>query len=211
MSNGSILWNKQIETLNLWGKKNFPSFWRRLTFLYFEKDSDVSIVMLLCLFEPTTSRGAWSISSKRIQWPLVTAWVSVPGCHTNFPGMSVQRYIPSSICQTHGFTMSAHQPIQKNHWQLRSRGRGRLRCHLNVEPFTLQRPKPSTCGVITSFWELLTYARNASYHPQKKASCAMFFSFFQSESLIFPDRFPRLIFQIFFFFLWKRWKPKNKK
>lgn len=40
------------------------------------------------------------MSSSRIHWPLVTACVSVPGCHTNFPGMSVQRYMPSSICET---------------------------------------------------------------------------------------------------------------
>lgn len=52
------------------------------------------------LLDPTTSRGAWSMSSSRIHWPLVTACVSVPGCHTNFPGMSVQRYMPSSICET---------------------------------------------------------------------------------------------------------------
>lgn len=51
-------------------------------------------------FSHTTSRGAWSMSSKRIHWPLETACVSVPGCHTNFPGISVQRYIPSSICET---------------------------------------------------------------------------------------------------------------
>lgn len=65
-------------------------------------------LLLWCALELTTSRGAWSMSSKRIQWPLDTACVRLPGCHTNFPGMSVQRYIPSSICVNNNKTQSRY-------------------------------------------------------------------------------------------------------
>ena len=43
------------------------------------------------------------MSSSRIQCPLDTACVKVPGCQMNFPGMSVQRYIPSNICNERSY------------------------------------------------------------------------------------------------------------
>lgn len=41
-----------------------------------------------------TSRGAESISSNINQLPFLTAFVSVPACHLNSPGVSVQMYMP---------------------------------------------------------------------------------------------------------------------
>ena len=63
----------------------------------------------------TTSMGARSISSRRIQYPACTACKRGPGCQTNSPGLSVDTYVPSKDLKE----MIIHLPINLKHlWSL---------------------------------------------------------------------------------------------